>query len=73
MSNIIKKQTDSSILLFIPYKPNERRYMDLLQFLKETKAKYLIKELISPICVQECGYFFFCPIFPSKKPLNLHT
>ena len=66
MPNIINKQVDSSIFLFIPYKPNERRYMDLLQFLKETKAKYLIKELISPICVQECGYFFSVLFFPQE-------
>ena len=72
MPNIIKKQRDSSILLFISYKPNERRYMDLLQFLKETKAKYLIKELISPICVQECGYFFSVLFFP-QKGLSIST
>ncbi|HDD44851.1 MAG TPA: DUF429 domain-containing protein [Candidatus Desulfofervidus auxilii] len=74
IEKILYKQNNSSILLFIPWKPEEKNYFKLCHFLEEKKTTYIHQSLTSLTCLQETGYFFSIFFFPksslSKKEIK---
>lgn len=63
-TKILKKQNNSSILLFLSHKANEESFFSLKSFLKKNKSTYLLDTLNEPLW--EGGDKFFSVFFLPK-------